>query len=64
MGKNANSHCTKSQFGKLRDLAGEMRSFACNMRRDDSDARDSTRSPYADALDGFAATIDKLTPPK
>lgn len=45
----------------VRDLAAEMRGFACNMRRDDSDARDCMRAPYAEALDGFADRINEIT---
>lgn len=42
------------------DISDEIRSFATNMRRDDADARDGIRSPYADALDGFADRVAKI----
>lgn len=44
----------------MSDVAGEMHMFAANMRRDDADARDSTLSPYADALDEFAERVGKI----
>jgi hypothetical protein len=56
----AHPDLAKSARRKLADLCGDMHSFATNMRRDDSDARDCTLSPYADALDQFAAVIRKL----
>jgi hypothetical protein len=42
------------------DLAAEMRSFAMNMRRDDSDARSDDLRFYYEAFDGFADRVDTL----
>lgn len=52
--------CAKWEKGELADLAGDMRRFASEMRRDDSDARESIRAPYADHLDGFADAVEEL----
>lgn len=51
---NVHPDCAKTAEGKLSDLAAEMHSFAMNMRRDDRDARDCTRTPYAEAVEQFA----------
>jgi len=60
MAKNVNPRFAKPENDKLSDLSGEMHRFAADMRRDDADARDSIRSPYADALDGFADRVSKI----
>jgi hypothetical protein len=57
MTDNVNQDCAKTPDGKLSDLAAEMRSFAMNMRRDDADARDYTRTPYAEAVEQFADRV-------
>jgi len=56
----AKPELTKSPDAEPLDLAGEMRSFAMNMRRDDSDARESIRAPYADVLEDFASSVGQL----
>ena len=56
----AYSDYVKPPSGELRDIAGEMIAFASDMRRDDADARESVRSIYADALDGFARDVAAL----
>lgn len=60
MPKNANPDYANPAPDEPTDLAGEMHRFATNMRRDDADTRDSTRAPYADALDEFADRASKL----
>lgn len=60
MSENTNQDYAKPAPDEPADLSGEMRRFASNMRRDDADARDCTRAPYADALDEFSDRVSKL----
>lgn len=41
------------------EIADNLRTFAGDMRRDDSDARECVRAPYADAIEGVADLLSK-----